>query len=808
MTQLPPTTLTHDHSTPERGRTLADRLHEGEEFAVTFGGQGADWFATLRELFGEDPDTSRIAQLVEASDRRVAPVAGQLAAALPRPFEPQAWLARGDEPRANDLTGAALGLPGVLLTQLATIDLLATEGLDLSRVAPIAAVGHSQGILGVAAFAGRREAINAGTAGTDSDVDLMAIARLIGAAATIVGRRAGLVAHGEDSPMLAVSGGARAEIEALCAEASDADDVAVVSAVNGPRRVVVSGTPSALRRLRKAIEKRSAKEAAEIEAKVRGGRAFNPTVESVPVALGFHHPALTPAVAMVRDWADQCGLDSGLAEHLAHAICVETVDWPRALADAVGPATDWVVDLGPSTLSANMTGRALRGRGITVVPAATDSGRDLLFTAGKTVREAADWSSYAPRLIDRGDGKPVVDTAFTRLTGKSPILLAGMTPTTVDPEIVAAAANAGHWAELAGGGQVSEEIFDTNVARLTELLDEGRTAQFNTLFLDPYLWKMQVGGQRLLQKARQAGAPFDGLVISAGIPDLEDAVAIIEDLHEAGIAHVVFKPGTVKQIRQVVAIAKEVETPVIAHIEGGVAGGHHSWEDLDELLLATYAELRNVDNLVVCVGGGIGTPERAVDYLTGQWATAHGESAMPVDGVLVGTAAMATKEATTSGVGQGPARGHARHHPGRERRLGRCRPQRRRRDLRSQPARRRHPRDRQRGLPLRRPARPGRRRRRGRRRTQGRAHRRDGPDQQGLLRRRRRDDLRAVAAPLPRARGSAGGRPRPGFDQQPRPRLARHLPRALRADARPHGRPCAPGRVRSDRAADPRPGRP
>ena len=223
-----------------------------------------------------------------------------------------------------------------------------------------------------------------------------------------------------------------------------------------------------------------------------------------------------------------------------------------------------------------------------------------------------------------------------------------MTPTTVDPEIVAAAANAGHWAELAGGGQVTEGIFDKNVAKLTELLDEGRTAQFNTLLLDPYLWKLHVGGQRLLQKARLAGAPFDGLVISAGIPELEDAVDIIEDLHEAGITHVVFKPGTVKQIRMVLAIAREVDTTVVMHIEGGVAGGHHSWEDLDELLLATYADLRSVDNLVVCVGGGIGTPDRAVDYLTGAWATSHGEAAMPVDGVLIGTAAMATKEATTS----------------------------------------------------------------------------------------------------------------------------------------------------------------
>src|SRR4051812_19540493 len=104
MTQLPPTTLTHDHATPERGLTLAERLSEGEEFAVTFGGQGADWFATLSELANEHADTSRVARLVEESARLVAPVAGHLAAALPRPFEPQHWLARdnGDTDHAPD----------------------------------------------------------------------------------------------------------------------------------------------------------------------------------------------------------------------------------------------------------------------------------------------------------------------------------------------------------------------------------------------------------------------------------------------------------------------------------------------------------------------------------------------------------------------------------------------------------------------------------------------------------------------------------------------------------------------------------
>ena len=152
-----------------------------------------------------------------------------------------------------------------------------------------------------------------------------------------------------------------------------------------------------------------------------------------------------------------------------------------------------------------------------------------------------------------------------------------------------------------------------------------------------------------MQKARQSGAPIDGVVVSAGIPELEEAVALIDELNEVGISHVVFKPGTVEQIRSVIRIAAEVPTkPVIVHIEGGRAGGHHSWEDLDDLLLATYSELRSRSNITVCVGGGIGTPERAAEYLSGRWAQAYGFPLMPVDGILVGTAAMATLEATTS----------------------------------------------------------------------------------------------------------------------------------------------------------------
>ena len=247
------------------------------------------------------------------------------------------------------------------------------------------------------------------------------------------------------------------------------------------------------------------------------------------------------------------------------------------------------------------------------------------------------------------DGSVKLSTKFTRLTGRSPILLAGMTPTTVDAKIVAAAANAGHWAELAGGGQVTEPIFDARIEELTQLLEPGRAIQFNTLFLDPYLWKLQVGGKRLVQKARQSGAPIDGVIVSAGIPDLEEAVALIDELNGIGITHVVFKPGTVDQIKSVIAIAAEVPAATSSCTSRAAAPvGTTPGKTSTTCSSPHTVNFASCPNITVCVGGGIGTPERAAEYLSGEWAEQYGFPKMPVDGILVGTAAMATLEATTS----------------------------------------------------------------------------------------------------------------------------------------------------------------
>jgi fatty acid synthase len=626
---------------------LVDRLNAGEPYAVAFGGQGSStWLASLEEIVTTAGIESELARIADEAEALLEPVADELVVVRPIGFEPLRWiraLAAGEPvPTGRQLVSAAVSIPGVLLTQIAATRALSRQGIDFADAPPVALAGHSQGMMAVAAF----------RAGGARDVELLALAQLGGAAGTLVARRRGVIALGDRTPMLAVTNAEPERIAELLEDfGRDVRTVVppVLSIRNGRRTVVLTGTPEQLSRFQLYCEQISEKQAAERKSKLRGGAVFSPMFDPVAVEVGFHTPLLADGVGILERWAQIIGIDVDEAVRQGQSLMVDPVDWVAAVEGIERAGARWILDLGPGDLLTRLTAPVIRGLGIGIVPAATRGGQRNLFTSGAVPEVGKPWSSYAPSLISLPDGSVKLSTKFTRLTGRSPILLAGMTPTTVDARIVAAATNAGHWAELAGGGQVTEAIFERRMVELTEMLEPGRAIQFNALFLDPYLWKLQVGGKRLVQRARQSGAPIDGLVISAGIPELDEAVELLDELGRAGIAHICFKPGTVEQIRSVIRIAAEVPTkPVIVHVEGGHAGGHHSWEDLDDLLLTTYSELRSQSNITVCVGGGIGTPERAAEYLTGSWSLAYGYPLMPVDGILVGTAAMACLEATTS----------------------------------------------------------------------------------------------------------------------------------------------------------------
>ena len=614
-------------------------------YGLIFAGQSSAWRPLLDELL-EDPNIRHaIVELEQEAHRLVAGVADDLLT-----IEPTGVNVLTKKPRLTSRhpdfsdSDAVTSIPGILLTQIALLKTLIKEGLDISKNAPVSVRGHSQGVLAA-------RAAKALSAGRENELaPIVAIAHLIGAAATQVSKRLGIVHTPEGSPMLSISGATREEIDAIIADLNDAlEHPLTVAVTNDIKSHVISGFPTDLEQFARAVARWHESSVADLQGKKTGGQVFNPVLDFLDVSAPFHSDLLHPAVDKVVEWATACKLSTQLARDLAKDVLTRQVDWVTKVRHSIDDGARWLLDLGPSNVLSRITRTITRGKDVTVVSTGTSRGLQKFSTPGFLPAKPQVWDEYLPRLIELGDGRVVVETAFTRLTGRSPIALAGMTPTTVDPDIVAAAANAGAWAELAGGGQFSQQILQENVDKLQEQLEPGRTVQFNSMFMDRFLWNLQFGTSRIVPRARAAGAPFDGVVVSAGIPELEEATELIEQLNGEGFQYVAFKPGAVTQIESIIEIAKAApNATIIMQVEDGHAGGHHSWENLDDLLLSTYANVRAQENIILLAGGGIGTPEVAADYLSGDWALKHGSVKMPVDGVFIGTAAMTTLEAKTT----------------------------------------------------------------------------------------------------------------------------------------------------------------
>ena len=71
---------------------------------------------------------------------------------------------------------------------------------------------------------------------------------------------------------------------------------------------------------------------------------------------------------------------------------------------------------------------------------------------------------------------------------------------------------------------------------LKELLKPGAEVVFNSLFLDPYLWDLHFRKAGLVVKLKREGAPIKGVTVSAGIPEVDEASALLEELEGADLA--------------------------------------------------------------------------------------------------------------------------------------------------------------------------------------------------------------------------------------------------------------------------------
>lgn len=616
---------------------------------LTFAGQSTPWVQALKETQNDAELNKELREYNKLAKTLLSNIYPQLLANAGTDINVFDSL----ENSKINTASAQLSVPGITIAQLASVRDLTNLGYNFEVNKPIASLGHSQGIIAAKIVEARIKAGSWQNA-QNQIAELIAIAYIIGAAADREARMLEISGNGEKTPMLSLKGVTFEQAKALIKRVERTRGVISIAVKNSRNHIVLSGYPEDMEAVQNQAQKESQRSKKMREMKERGGSVFAPIAEYLDVTVPFHSPIMKPAVEQVEAWAKDAGLDAELALKLANAVLVEPVDWAKQIEKVLNNVNArelYVLDMGPGEVLGKLTNVLLQGSGAGVVEVGTMNARAKASTTSAAEAEllrTGCWEDFAPRVIDTPAGKKVV-TKFSKLTGKAPVLLAGMTPTTVDPEIVAAAANAGYWAELAGGGQVTEEVFDRHMDSLSKQLQEGATVEFNAMFMDRYLWNLQFGSKRIVPKKRASGAPIDGVVISAGIPELDEAKELVETLQADGFPYVAFKPGTVEQIRQVVRIAKAVKpATIIAQVEGGSAGGHHSWESLDDLLISTYAQVRECNNLVLVAGGGIGTPSRAADYISGEWSNKYGLPNMPVDAVMIGTAAMTAKEAHTS----------------------------------------------------------------------------------------------------------------------------------------------------------------
>ncbi|KAI0649410.1 fatty acid synthase [Trametes meyenii] len=479
--------------------------------------------------------------------------------------------------------------------------------------------------------------------------------------------------EGTPSPMLAVTGLLLKDLEGHIAKTNKhlPDNSKIgVSLYNGPKALVVTGPPRALYGLVTHLRKVRAPSGLDQSKTPFSQRKPVFSVRFLVVGVPYHSKYLESVADEVLDdlegkelWSKE---DLGIAVYhtengsdlrstegsLTRALCDQIftlpIHWAKAT-DFPETATH-AIDFGPGGLSGigPLTARNLEGRGVRVVVAGDKSKGPAELYDAQNVKTEQWWiKRHSPRLVKTSDGTIHIDTPFSRLLGKPPIMVAGMTPTTVKAGFVSAVLDAGYHIELAGGGHYNAAALRSKVAEIQSKIPAGVGITLNALYINPRQFGFQFP---LWQEMRREGLPIEGFCVAAGIPSTEKAAEIIDALRAAGIKHVSFKPGSVDGIRQVVNIAAaNPDFPIIMQWTGGRAGGHHSCEDFHQPVLATYGSIRQHSNLFLVGGSGFGGADDVWPYLTGDWSVEKfGLQPMPFDGFLFASRVMVAKEAHTS----------------------------------------------------------------------------------------------------------------------------------------------------------------
>ncbi|KAH8822971.1 fatty acid synthase [Flagelloscypha sp. PMI_526] len=656
---------------------------EKTDVYALFGGQGTNevYYDELKNLF--DIYRPYVESYISTLSKDVlVPLAATDAAHLHLGLDVHAWLTGGAEvPPVAYLASIPVSFPLIGLTQLVQYLIVAqVSGLSPGELKGklAGATGHSQGIVSAVAISASTTLESFATNSAKA-LKWLFFSGLRGQQTfPVVSLDPSLVkdsvegGEGTPSPMLSVTGLTLKELEPHISQTNKhlpSNSKLGVSLHNGAKAFVVTGPAKALHGLVTNLRKLRA--AGQDQNKVPFSQR-KPVFSArfLVVGVPYHSDYLTGVTDKVmedlgeelwtpsdlevpvfntEDGSDLRDVTSSLTRSICDQIFTQPIHW--TVATNFSYTATHAIDFGPGGLSGigPLTAHNLAGRGVRVIVVGDRGKGDAeLFDATKVHTEVCWTERWSPSLVKTSDGTIHLNTSFSRLLGKPPLMVAGMTPSTVKAGFVSAVLNAGYHVELAGGGHYNAAAVRAKVEEIQAQIPEGVGLTLNSLYINPRQFTFQLP---LWQELKKAGKPIEGFCVAAGIPTTEKAVEIIDGLKSAGIRHVSFKPGSIDGIRQVVNIAAaNPDYPIILQWTGGRAGGHHSYEDFHQPILQTYRAIRQQENISLIAGSGFGAPDGSdiYPYLTGEWSQEYGVQSMPFDGFLYASRVMVAKEAHTS----------------------------------------------------------------------------------------------------------------------------------------------------------------
>ncbi|CAI4590099.1 BCE_3a_G0032390.mRNA.1.CDS.1 [Saccharomyces cerevisiae] len=483
--------------------------------------------------------------------------------------------------------------------------------------------------------------------------------------------------EGVPSPMLSISNLTQEQVQDYVNKTNShlpAGKQVEISLVNGAKNLVVSGPPQSLYGLNLTLRKAKAPSGLDQSRIPFSERKLKFSNRFLPVASPFHSHLLVPASDLINkdlvknnvsfnakdiqipvydtfDGSDLRVLSGSISERIVDCIIRLPVKWETT---TQFKATH-ILDFGPGGASGLgvLTHRNKDGTGVRVIVAGTldinpddDYGfkQEIFDVTSNGLKKNPNWlEEYHPKLIKNKSGKIFVETKFSKLIGRPPLLVPGMTPCTVSPDFVAATTNAGYTIELAGGGYFSAAGMTAAIDSVVSQIEKGSTFGINLIYVNPFMLQW---GIPLIKELRSKGYPIQFLTIGAGVPSLEVASEYIETL---GLKYLGLKPGSIDAISQVINIAKaHPNFPIALQWTGGRGGGHHSFEDAHTPMLQMYSKIRRHPNIMLIFGSGFGSADDTYPYLTGEWSTKFDYPPMPFDGFLFGSRVMIAKEVKTS----------------------------------------------------------------------------------------------------------------------------------------------------------------